>query len=439
MPHAPLISDDELLALVEQRPIAPERQGALRQALANDPALVQTIRAMRVDMLALQSLADAPEARAPVDLLAGVEARLEREALVGLSTIREPDDIEAPIPISSIQPRGRSFVDHALRSPWTGRLAIAAAIALVGVGAYVAVSPLLRRPHGGSEIARGTGTPDLTTPTEQPAQPDPRANNLAPRPLVPTIDPSLNDDTPDAMPFALTGPVPSESLITPGALANPVVTAVAEVSLAEAFAAAQDGRLIIRLHAARPGASNTPDTIARRLETLSARAPLSPLAPRLTTLSPTAKDAVLAMAGTHHAVIAAKASRPTSIPKLPGAPNTPNVAGERGTSASPTTTSLTGPNAPAPVPSTITTPAFDPSSVYAASILTTELSLDHLKRLLSTGGTEVVFDILPPGTPAQPTANGENAPESAAVFWWNQPPRTWSPRLTVPVLVQINN
>jgi len=445
MPHAPLISDDELLALVEQRPIAPERQTALRQALANDPALVRSIRSMRADMLAMHSLAEGTDALAPADMLASVEARLEREALLGLATLREPDDIAAPIPISTLQPRGRSFADFTLRSSWLPRLAVAAAIALVGGAAYFAIAPLLNRPTGSHQLATRNSTADIAPPADQrPIPPEALANRTTPRPaLDPALDPVPAIDAPDAFASLITGPDPIASLISPGTLSNPAAPRIAEISLAHALAAAQDGRLILRLHTARPLAPAAPDTITRRLATLSARAPLSPLSPRLSAMNSTSADGVLAMVNAHHAAIASGASRPSAFPALRPSPDTPNVASPRSPSASPSNPSLTSPamapTPPTPATTAIPTPSFDPFNIYSASILPTELSLQQLKRLLTTADTEATFDIIPPGTPQPPALASPGAPESATIFWWNQPPRTWTPRLAVPVITQLTN
>jgi hypothetical protein len=435
MSQLPLISDDELLALVEQRPIAPERQSVLRQALANDPALVRTIRAMRQDMLALQSLGEASDAMAPADLLAGVEARLEREALLGLSTIREPDASPDTIPISSLQPRGRSLLDVVVYSPWSRRLAAAAAIALVAAAGYLTIAPLLRSaPHPG--LAKGPTIDPVVTPDAPVRGAGPvLVNANAPADKTNATPADVNTAT-EAL-AALVGPDPI------AALSNTLLaTSVNEISMAQALAAAQDGRLVIRMHAARSASPATPETMTRRLATLSARSPISPLAPRLSPLSPEISQQVASTVQGHHAMLIARATRQPTAPGGPKLPIDPAFASTGITSSTPG-----GHAAPAPVASgnepvpalpapAASPPSFDSQSVFIASILPTELSLAQLKRSLTSSEVAATFDILE--TTALPAAS--LAPtDAASIFWWNQPARTWSPRLTVPILPQLSN
>ncbi|MBX9736729.1 MAG: hypothetical protein K2X32_07370 [Phycisphaerales bacterium] len=432
MSQLPLISDDELLALVEQRPIAPERQSVLRQALANDPALVRTIRAMRQDMLALQSLGESADAMAPADLLAGVEARLEREALLGLSTIREPDASPDTIPISSLQPRGRSMLDVVVFSPWSRRVAAAAAVALVAAAGYLTISPLLRSAPRNEVTKRPTSDP-VVTPYAPIRGADPvlaNANTAVDKTNATLAD--LNTGT-EAL-AALVGPDPI------AALSNASVTAsVNEISMAQALAAAQDGRLVIRMHAARSASPATPETMTRRLATLSARSPISPLAPRLSPLAPEMSQQVASTVQSHHATLIARATRQPTAPGGPKLPNDPAFASAGITSAgAQSTPGVASGNEPVPaLPAPAASPpSFDSQSVFIASILPTELSLAQLKRSLTSSEVAATFDILE--TTALPAAS--LAPtDAASIFWWNQPARTWSPRLTVPILPQLSN
>ncbi len=434
MSQHPLISDDELLALVEQRPIAPERQSALRQALANDPALVRTIRAMRQDMLALQSLGEASDAMAPADLLAGVEARLEREALLGLSTIREPEASPDTIPISALQPRGRSTLDVVVFSPWSRRLAAAAAIALVGVAGYLTISPLLRSGPRPDLAKRPTTDPAVTSdPTIQRADPVLADANTGVD-KAPTIPTDLNTGTETLA--AIVGPDPVAASSGGALAAN-----VNEISMAQALAAAQDGRLVIRMHAARPASPATAEAMARRLATLSARPPISPLTPRLSPLTPEVSQQVAATVQSHHAMLIARATRQPGGPGAPKLPSDPSFASSGSTASGAQSTPTPGvasgsePTPAMPLPA-VSPPSFDSQAVFIADMLPTELSLAQLKRLLTSSEVVASFDILE--TEAMPAAS-ITPTDSTAIFWWNQPARTWSPRLTVPILPQLSN
>lgn len=460
-PFHPLISDDELLALVEQRPIpgGQSRKDAIRAILERDHDLVRLIRALRQDQLALCELADDPAARAPSDLLSSLETRQEREALLGIA---EPALTLTPdsLPVSAIQPAKASPWQIITRSPWTRPAALAAALALAITGVF-ALRSALTKPASPRTTDPTLARNDLNTPATN-------TNTTAiatGTTTTTTTTASLSQEQLDAM-FPLMGPsstLASDALTTPPITDDPLLNptnapnapALADASsiqraqreqrLAQALEAAREGRLIIRLTPAlRPGAQ---DDLTRRLDVLASRTPVGVLSPRFARLSPADASAL------QGAIIAFY----TPAPKSPSGPELPTSAPPRPdadrpfASGDPHSSSPQPPlNLPAPINADPIAPA--PTSAQPLqlnSVLSVSIpdSLDALRRLthqLAEGGVTVQIDMLPASTPenAAHPAHPARLPtpkatlDAQSILWWTAPESNLSPRLSIPLAVQ---
>jgi len=138
-----------ILAFVEEEPLSTPQAAALQAALAASPALAASVKAMRSDRAALVALG-ATSARVPADLLARVDVELSELAALALASQQQSAAASAcepaSLPISIVQPADRSVRSAAsdvlysfAHSRWSGRLATAAALALlVGGGVMLA-------------------------------------------------------------------------------------------------------------------------------------------------------------------------------------------------------------------------------------------------------------------------------------------------------------
>ncbi len=460
-PFHPLISDDELLALVEQRPIpgGQPRKDAIRAILERDPDLVRLIRSLRQDQLALCELADDPAARAPSDLLTSLETRQEREALLGIA---EPALTLTPdtLPISAVQPVKASPWQIITRSPWTRPAALAAALALAITGVF-ALRSALTKPASPRSTDPTLARNDVNPPT-----PNTNTTAIATGTNTPTTTTtttaSLTQDQLDAM-FPLMGPssaLASDALTTPPITDDPLLNPAAagntpaladassiqraqrEQRLAQALEAAREGRLIIRLTPSlRPGAQ---DDLTRRLDVLASRTPVGVLSPRFARLTPADASAL------QGAIVAfyTPAPKSPSVPELPtNTPPRPD-ADRPFASADPNSSTPQPPlTLPAPINADPIAPAptaAQPLQLHTVLNVSIPDSLDALRRLthqLAEGGVTVQIDMLPASTP-------NNAPHPArlptpkatldaqSILWWTAPESNLSPRLSIPLAVQ---
>lgn len=462
-PFHPLISDDELLALVEQRPIpgGQPRKDAIRAILERDPDLVRLIRSLRQDQLALCELADDPAARAPSDLLTSLETRQEREALLGIA---EPALTLTPdtLPVSAVQPIKASPWQIITRSPWTRPAALAAALALAITGVF-ALRSALTKPAAPRTTDPTLARNDLNTPT-----PNTNTTAIATGTNTPTTTTttntiaSLTQDQLDAM-FPLMGPssaLASDALTTPpitdDPLLNPNATpntpALADASavqraqreqrLAQALEAAREGRLIIRLTPSlRPGAQ---DDLTRRLDLLASRTPVGVLSPRFARLTPADASAL------QGAIVAfyTPAPKSPSVPELPtNTPPRPDADRPFASGDPHASTSQPPLTLPAPINADPIAPAptaAQPLQLHSVLSVSIPDSLDALRRLthqLAEGGVTVQIDMLPASTPSN-AAQSARLPtpkatlDAQSILWWTAPESNLSPRLSIPLAVQ---
>lgn len=155
MTNVPAHLEADLLALIEDQPLEPSREAAVRAAVAADPALARLVSTMRADRAQVIALG---ACSAPADLLERVETVLEREALLGAASLEA--EAPAPIPISRVQIHRRGVGTLLRQHRWAASLAMAACLAIVAGASLM----IFRNPGpktSGSTIAHAgnTGAP----------------------------------------------------------------------------------------------------------------------------------------------------------------------------------------------------------------------------------------------------------------------------------------
>ncbi len=146
----------DLLTLVEGGSLPADRAAAVADALAKDPALAGLVRAMQNDRADLASL---PQVSAPADLLARVESVLERDALLG-DPIAEPQGI-THLPVSQIQPRGRTAWQVFRHSRWAAPVSMAAALAIIAGAILLVIGQRQSGPLSGAGLALNNPKPGV--------------------------------------------------------------------------------------------------------------------------------------------------------------------------------------------------------------------------------------------------------------------------------------
>ncbi|CAN5841978.1 hypothetical protein BH11PLA1_BH11PLA1_24310 [soil metagenome] len=441
MPFHPAISDDELLALVEQSPLAPERAAAVKAALAGDPKLAALLRQLRADAGAVSALSTGPEMLAPFGLVDAVQARLEREALLGLEAASAAD---SAIPISIVRPVRPSVLTGVLASPWSRRMAAAACLALAGYGVY-AGAHAWSAARAERALARGTPAridapsdprghgPAIATnnagPTPRPADRMPTGPRGAGEPGEVGIATRTNaDETPGT---------PVENAAARAAAAERAALAAAQLEklhddarFAAALTAAREGRLIIRLTARSQGPSTAEresrDALLRRLDALAGARGIAPDAPRFSRLGDAdAQPLVAAVRADREQILAARraARQPLDTPRVPEHA----IAGATGGPA---------PLPPLPArdePGLNEVPVLDPGA-YSAAIVLSEHALRTLAAQLTRFGEHIAFDTAPQPWTAPAALN-----DPGAVFWWSGAPAGWTVRAQVPIVIELKD
>lgn len=418
MSFHPRISDDELLALVEQRAIAPGRQAEIRAAFDADPRLVKLIRSMRRDAGVLAGLGDADHA--PAGLVEDVEAGLEREALLGLSAASAAE-AAAPtaIPVSRLTPARPDAWEPLkifTRSAWTRRLAAAAALLLVVTAGYLTIRAALPAKPS-KTLARSNETPADTTITPKPTI---TAVKTSPEPT----GLSMPDDI-------VVGPQPIVDERAVAAAAVREAEHQREVDLARisvALVAAQEGRLVARIKPAKNPLSLA--QVSRRLEAMTAVRGGGVMSVRLNKLSNEDSGVAVALVQQHMTDLANKARSPRIDPLPVNTPDRPVASadgtgnGNRGGEFS---------LAPTPTQPPEVGPMTLDAKAFAASAPATEQGLRQLLRQLAGNEATIELDIVE--TPWQ-TATAGVPMDANTIFWWSMPSAAWGGRVTVPVVVQ---
>jgi hypothetical protein len=422
------IPEHDLLELVEGT-LPPEREAAVRAAVARDPRLGQLVARLRADRRALMSLG---AVRAPAGLAERVEAAMEREMLLGLGG----DDaaLTGPIPVSRLRPKRAPLVVRAWRSPVGRGLAVAAGLALLVGGGYIAVMNLS---PGLPSVAPGTTGPVASNDDgvsalleDEPAQP---VTSIA---AAPEAEPALEVGEPEGAADGLEVAVAAEDLHGPplppeGATEAPAIATAAPqepepMSPRRALELARRGKLAIVIRGPDPAAA------AAGVEALARASSRPGGAGVWERLDGGAGSGTLARG---YETIAALWS-PAFVPELaaPGSPWSPIVASRE--------IEGEGPFAPAPLGIGVSLPlgvpawrpplAAAPAAVWAVGVEDREATLVSLLGALARKslGERAEFVELPVAIDAPPPADPD------AVLWWTQPAAAWGWRLSVPVIVE---
>lgn len=360
--------------------VPPQREALVIDALQQRPAIGLLVKQMRADQARVQAMAELTPA-APTNLLEGIQAKLDRDALAEL--VQEAEEASAPIPFSQA-PRvsGHGGIIRVLaESPWARRFATAASLAIVAAIGAVGIREVSKRwPSlpGTVNVVNGGGA-ESTSP----------AIVVTPAPA----DESLNGTAPIAAPTEL---ATAEQPLAP--------EAPAPLTAAQALAMAREGRLVVTVRSARLG-----ETL-RHLEGLSRTAAadvrwraydLELLPSELATLS------------------TPRSIEPAAVPDGPAAPLF--FAGTSSTAS----TGFVGP-VPAEVP-----PRLVVKSVHVIRMAADATRLTDLVRDLNITRDQVAeFHLLP-----APIEHGPSL-EPESVLWWSGSSESWTPRIMVPIVVE---
>lgn len=373
MTHSPsnLPPDEATLLDYIEGDLTPE--AARRVELSLKPAELARMRAIRGDAAEIRNLGDL---RAPAGLLAGVADALERDMLLG---VREDGELLSDsLPISRIETRvrRRSFVG-------ARRLALAAGfVLLVGGAAFVGYSmlkpPVSSMTHSEERPLALNSGPSVSNPVDQPGA---------------TGDLALAEqgDNPAAIESSSRG-TPSSG--TPVAQAPPT-----PLTLDEAVALLEQGRLVIRVRCAAP--EPIVDFLAK-VDERSADIRLSDQVP--VELAAAVLEAAPSRGGHDESpapfVFAGDEPPPGQIDiewEIPG----------------------------------FTPVAFDPRIVLLEMNADNRTLAAAVRRLTQQTGHEVVLEAVE-GALALPPAR----PSAETLLWWTRPAYEWTPRAVVPVVIE---
>lgn len=396
-PSSQPLDEGDLLALVEGMPLPPERAARVREAMASDPRLAELAALLRSDR---DALASTPLATAPTDLLDRVEARLERDALVGLAQT-EATSASGELPVSVVLPARRVWLTRRTAAP----LAAAAAVALIAGGVLMLI------------------------PGKKPAAPGPIAVKDAPTDVTPIV--IAHADKPDDTPLTThtdtghQGPeiaVKTDPPEVEPKPAPPQLTIVAKAepaySTEQLLAAAREGKLVLRLR--------TPSDAA-------AEGRVKALAGNTRSLHVESMRDSLAAKATQAYAGAWSPRKPVIDPPLPR-PSLPEqpIAGANTDPKKPVEPPAVAEKSP-PAPAQPVDPAPTMSShAFMAAVPATGDGLEALRKALSSESVPADWQILPDAITL-----GE-ATDAASVLWWTAPATAWTGRFSVPIVVQTN-
>ncbi|MGQ0629367.1 MAG: hypothetical protein ACT4PL_14875 [Phycisphaerales bacterium] len=389
-----------LIDLIEDQPLSAEARETLGRALLADHNLSRLVAQMRADRAGLLDLGSV---KAPAGLIDGVEAMLERDALLGLAA---SESVAAPasIPISTFRAAPALATT---RRPSMRRigfaLSAAAALAVVATVSYFAAS---------------RSGPNRPKPTDLTHNADPAPNIVPPRDLPgpsPIVNTLATGNDPAAAPIGTPEPALATAIAavsTIDDLPKDIAPAPADpfgMSFDRAIALARDGRLVVRVRTAAI------DAVTANLE----RALDKPVrSGRLVTL-PGPVAATLASA--LHRDLEALPPIFTTAPRPGESPAIANQDPEHPANHIP----VARPGETFP----IVAPVFGPT-IFALAMPADEATLRALLRMLGgTGDVRLELSESPAHLPAALPV------DAASVFWWTTP-ATWSPTLSVPVVVQ---
>ncbi|MGH7131643.1 MAG: hypothetical protein ACREJO_06835 [Phycisphaerales bacterium] len=399
------IDETELLAFIEREPLAVDRADAVRGAIAADAGLRELVDGMRADRSALAGIDDV---HAPSNLLELVEARLEREALVGLSRVGAP----AKLPVSQVIPERESVIGQIITRPWARQLAMAAGLLIVaGVGFMVVKANWPT--HKAREFARGDNRAEPGTLVEKPeglaAKTASGANpkNDADLAVGPTRSAATGSTTVE--PTTVQGPAAIADASSKDAAKTEVQPPA--MTLDRAIALAKEGRLVVRLRATDGNvAQERLDSLAKRAGSWLKHGPATP-------------GEGIEIADAVQIAVAASRPAPANIPVRPtedAMAGTPSASNSR--------PSLPTPANAVPPPSVNLA-----GQVYCLTLTPDDDNLRSLLQRLNGGDKDLLAQLQ---EVALPVAVG--APMTPdAMLWWNRAPVQWDRRLVVPVVVEL--
>jgi hypothetical protein len=404
---APVITESDLLAFIEDAPMSPETARAVERAFAADPSLAASCRARRRDRLALLRLANAERAPGGAVARALAAAGSERPVLAKPVLAKlVPAGHSGPqvIPVSRIGPVSEPWWEVVVRSPrLRPALAAAAVVAIVaGVGVLL-YGAVAGRPQPPRPLASGGEATALPV-------------------VVPTLPPVV---VADALPPE---PGPAAGEPTPEQTAVAAVAAEPELTDERLLELAMSGRLAVRLRTAEVGSALAQVRLAQARPRVFAVAALSGVE-RSMILGDLGQQRLAAKVGTSPAETNAGASRPLTPEGEPVlASGEKNHAGNHAGSPRPPVA------VPAGVPS-LTEPVFA-AEAFALQVPADVEVLRQMLRWLSSeaGGRSVSAVFQPLSRPAVGAV--VPAADAADVLWWTQPSNAWTPRITVPVIIQ---
>lgn len=363
---------DELLDLVESA-AAPESIGAW------PPEVQRHVAQLRADRAALQDLGECP---APAGLVVAAQRVAERRALLAME-----GEAEGRLAVSSVPASRRWAITSYFADRTSRRLAMAAALALVGAGAVLLTT---NRTPGPTPTVTAIHSDDGRVPAEPIARP-------------PELSVATDSPEPDPLLEALShsGESLAESVASAATVAATEAPGSAPMALDRALRLAREGRLALRITAADASRAEL------RLDRMSLRgraedgwrvAGIAPAGavPTITFVSPTPAGPdplVLADAGPHAPDAPGIGSRP--LPPLP-------------------------------------TRERPPGMVYFAEVRLDEGSLAAMLSAVSgRPGEAARFEEL--AAPVQPQ---RPALALDAVLWWTQPTEAWEFWARIPVAVE---
>jgi len=431
-----------ILAFVEEEPLSTSQAAALQAALAASPALAASVKAMRSDRAALVALG-ATSASVPADLLARVDVELSELAALALASQQQSVAVSAhelaSLPISIVQPADRSVRSAAsdvlysfAHSRWSGRLATAAALALlVGGGVMLARVAIQSLPKVAPRpiAAANPVLPVLPVLPALPAMADGTAPNVNPGDgttiaATDTIKPVTGDP---ALPLASD---PTNPLAPAIAAAGLTAKPVAELTLARAVELANQGRLGVCIEAAH----SRHVKLASDLVAALAKRPGRQFAVRSDSIGET-RTVIATLNLAYRQELARAGHTPGTSPK-PSPADPAIIAGQDGITPPPAPLwpSLPATDPLANVPSEL---RFDPSSFVVALDPSEAVLQSMLRGLSSRGATGARFVELPAAAAQPATTPASLQPNE--VLWWTQPAATWGRKAAVPVVISLPN
>jgi hypothetical protein len=361
------------------------RQQPVEALLAREPRLRELLEAMARDRSSIRSVAIE---RAPADLLAGVEARLERDLLVGLAGTDAPS---LDIPVSRVVVRherslGR-LAGRVVRRPIFRVGAIAAALLLAG---SIGLVTLVNMDSPGS---RGRTAPPVLLGAD---------TQLESASLAKAADPAQDGET-DA-PTIPVEPAPSLSALALGEVDETLVAATDEdITPERASELLREGRLVIVVR------------------TLDRERTLERLATIHTEPRPT--WAVLDRAD--ETLVAALAPKP-SVPESTIGPGV--MASGRESDLAFDGSEERG---VVPLLQRGSRTAVPPPAIYLAESDDTPRALAALRGTMNSGRSQAAhFVVLDQPLPTPPATSIDS------ILWWNRPPSGWVRRHTLPIVVE---